>query len=722
VERLARFVVTRSKVIIVLVALLNVTALISLTRVAVDTDVMGFFNEDNEVYAEYVALTEKYDVSGSIAILIEDDVSLLTGENLVTAYRLQSIAGSLTGVSDAASYLPEEVPLGSAVRDLDERLIEQHQEEIEDYIRQAYAPANESLSEDESTGLITLTLDYGADAQAVVDMLRPLLLEHDNVQLSLAGDAVVGDTLQWYLQRILFLLPPAAAALVLLVFYSMLRNVRLTVLSVLPAAFGALWTLGTIFLQGEAVNIVTAISPIFILVMGSADGLHYTTHLLEKLSQHRDRYTVTLETMRMVLKPILLTSFTTMAGFGSLAWSSLEPMRQMGIYVPIGIAYACFLSVVFLPAVLTRLHLPDTHHSTENEVIGFFVGLPSRRTAVLIAVVLLMIVSALNLPNLKVISDPLLYFKQDSDIRRTFDTVEDTFGGALVIIGDVAAPGGLKTLRDADYAERVLDLERDLERVPGILSATSLFDVVLESSGQADYPESPSRVNLVLQRMDEDDLEPWYTYDGLRLTARTNDLASEDVETLRAFVADHPEIRALNGTPILYDELNRLTVQSQVRSLGLALALVFLMLAVVFRSFRAAAYGLVPIAMTIFAVLGSLAITGYHLNMVTATLSAVTVGVGVDYAIHLISSIQYYKARGMGVVAATENALATVSKPVLASAFGLSAGISVMFLSPLHIHTQVATVMWVAMTVSSFGALALIPLFYRRSRFGHNSG
>jgi predicted RND superfamily exporter protein len=124
----------------------------------------------------------------------------------------------------------------------------------------------------------------------------------------------------------------------------------------------------------------------------------------------------------------------------------------------------------------------------------------------------------------------------------------------------------------------------------------------------------------------------------------------------------------------------------------------------------------VPIAITIVAVMGTLAVTGYNLNMVTATLSAITVGVGVDYAIHLISGIQYYRGQGMGTTESTQKALSSVSRPIITSAFGLCAGVSVMFLSPLHIHTEVATLMWVAMTISSFGALALIPLFYRNER------
>jgi len=91
----------------------------------------------------------------------------------------------------------------------------------------------------------------------------------------------------------------------------------------------------------------------------------------------------------------------------------------------------------------------------------------------------------------------------------------------------------------------------------------------------------------------------------------------------------------------------------------------------------------------------------------------------VDYSIHLISGIYYYRREGMDRRESLREALTTVSRPVLANAFGLAIGLSALFFSPLRIHTQAASVMWVAMVVSSMAALLLVPLFYsgwRRKR------
>jgi len=202
----------------------------------------------------------------------------------------------------------------------------------------------------------------------------------------------------------------------------------------------------------------------------------------------------------------------------------------------------------------------------------------------------------------------------------------------------------------------------------------------------------------------------------LRMMIRTEDLDSLDIGKVEDFIDEHPDIRTLTGMPVLFDEMNRLVVQSQIRSLGLALALIFIMLWVTLRRLRAALVALVPIIITIGAILGFLAISKFQLNVLTANLSAISVGVGVDYSIHLIHGIYYFRRQGLGRIDSVNLALSSLSKPILANAFGLAIGFSIFFFSPLRIHMQLASVMWVAMVVSSMAALLLIPIFYSKFR------
>jgi len=136
------------------------------------------------------------------------------------------------------------------------------------------------------------------------------------------------------------------------------------------------------------------------------------------------------------------------------------------------------------------------------------------------------------------------------------------------------------------------------------------------------------------------------------------------------------------------------------------------MLLITLRKFRGALVGLLPVGITIVAVLGMLSITNFNLNIMTATLSAICVGAGVDYSVHVISGIYYFRKQGQGRREAVDSMISSVSMPILGDALGITIGLSVLFFSPLKLHMQAATVMWVAMIVAAAAALLVIPLFY----------
>jgi len=612
--------------------------------------------------------------------------------------------------------------VGSNVYQVDQHFIEHHSDMLEDFIR--YNPlTSQLLSTDENKGSLIVTMELNAPSGEVVKSLQEMTESETSFDLSLAGNEIIKDTIWHYLVKILLTLPPCAMLLVLLVFTSILKNRRLAIIAIIPAGLGALWTLGTIFWSGQELNLLTILSPIFVIVMGAADGLHYVSHFMDNLSLYSDRRKLTVETLRLIGMPMFLTTITTMAGFASLAWSDVAPMRQMGIFVTLGIGYAGLLSLFFLPAVFCRIKLPAASAQNGTSApVKFILEYSHHKREVTIAFVAVVVIAALFIPRLEVASNQLMFFKEGSETVRTFNKVEDNFGGALPLTGDIVAERGLLTLRDYEFAEDVMDEERDLERLPGIKSAISLFDIVAsinkKTTGQEDYPKNPAVVNDILRRMDEDDLDlgDWASSNGLRMLIKTDDLDALDISQIDNFVSHHLNIRAISGMPVLFDEMNRMVVQSQLRSLGLALVLIFIMLLATTRRLRAALVPLIPIAITITAIIGMISATRFNLNIVTANLCAIAIGVGVDYSIHLIYSIYYFMERGNEGRKAVDMALTTVSRPILANAFGLAIGLSVFFLSPLKIHQEVAVLMWTAMVVSSMAALLIIPLFYSEEK------
>jgi len=718
-DRIANFIYNKYKLIIILVAILNIVALASFFRFELDTDFLSFFTSGNPKTEEFDRLNEKYQIGEAISVLIEQDNSLLDKENLQRVFRLREDIEEIEGISQVRSFIPSEISVRGHIFQVDEKFIDRHPDLLRDFNEDEYYFTEQFLSSDDSKGTIIVNLELDAAAGDVIKSLEEIVQNEESLTLSLAGNEIIQATLWNYLLRILLVLPPCAIILVLLVFYSVIRNRKFTIMAMIPAGLAALWTLGTIFWSGQELNLVTIISPIFVVVMGAADGLHYISHFMSNMTRWSDRRKLTIETLRMVGMPIFLTTITTMAGFASLTWTGVLPMRQMGIFVSLGIGYAGVLSLFFLPAVLSRVKLPPKPLKVqESRLTRLVLEGTKHRALIAVGFLVIVVISVVYIPRLEVVSNQLMFFKEDSQIRQTFDKVEKYFGGALPLTAEIVSDRGTDILRDYNFAEDILDTERELERLPGIKSVFSLFDMIVNinemMTGRDDYPENPLVVQRLLMQIDDDDLETWVSDDGFRMMIRTEDLDSIDVDRLEDFVAEHPDIRVISGMPVLFDEMNKLVVQSQIRSLGLALVLIFIMLLVTIRKLRAALVALIPIVITITAIMGMLVISKFHLNVLTANLSAISIGVGVDYSIHLISGIYYFRKQGLDSRKSIDAALSSVSRPILANAFGLAIGMSALFFSPLRIHMQAASVMWVAMVVSSMAALLLVPIFYSK--------
>jgi predicted RND superfamily exporter protein len=377
-EKIANFIYDRARLIILIVVVLNIVSLASFYRFSLDTDFISFFSGDNPKAAQFDRLNEKYQGGETISVLIEDDDSLLDQDNLSNVFRIQEEIDAIEGISMVQSFLPPSILLEDVITPVDDQFISENYTLLKGFIENEYFLTEQFLAPDSRKGVVVATLIQDATAGDVVGSLKQLTQNESDLTITLAGNEIIKDTLWGYLIRIITVLMPCAIILVLTVFYLVLRSRLLTALAWLPAAFAGLWIFGTVFWSGQGLNIVTVLTPMFIIVIGSAFGLHYVSHFMENFHKYSDRRQLTVETLRMVGTPIFLAAITTMAGFASLTWAKVVPMREMGIFVTLGIGYAGFLALFFVPAVLSIIRLPSNLPDPKQGRMSRFVLAASR--------------------------------------------------------------------------------------------------------------------------------------------------------------------------------------------------------------------------------------------------------------------------------------------------------------------------------------------------------
>jgi hypothetical protein len=173
--------------------------------------------------------------------------------------------------------------------------------------------------------------------------------------------------------------------------------------------------------------------------------------------------------------------------------------------------------------------------------------------------------------------------------------------------------------------------------------------------------------------------------DGLRFMLLPSGFTTEDLQGWLTFAERTPEIRVLTGMPVVWDEIARLVLNAQVVSLAVAFVLVALMLLASYRRLRQTLVSLIPITLTLGTMLGFIAVSGIQLNLLTAVVGGIVIGVGIDYAIHFVAAIDRARRDGPGYVL---RAIDRAGRPIVANALGIAVALSALWLSPLAIHPQ----------------------------------
>ncbi len=317
-----------------------------------------------------------------------------------------------------------------------------------------------------------------------------------------------------------------------------------------------------------------------------------------------------------------------------------------------------------------------------------------RRTPAVVLSVGLLVFAAVFIPRLDVNSDQLFFFKDDDPVRLAFERTEELFGGATPLVGEFgfdpeAGPAQLDEIRQVSEA---------LEQEPGVREVFSVADLA------GSLP--PPQLTAVLAEEVTLPLGDMVGEDGLRFLLLPGDFTTDDLQGWLSFAEDEELVNVLTGMPVVWDEIARLVLRAQFTSLMVAFILVAAMLATAYRRLRQTLVSLVPILLTVLTLLGFIAASGIQLNLLTAVISSIVIGVGIDYAIHFVAAINYARRDGDGYVLA---AIDRAGRPIVANALGIAVALSALWLSPLKIHSQVSMIMWVAMTVAALTALTVIP-------------
>lgn len=694
---IAAFIVRHPGRILAFTALVTVLAAAALFRIQFNPDVTSFITEGNERGEAFAALQEKYGTADPVNVVLSlpEGEAFVDRENLVALAEYRDALAAVEGVATVTAVIPATSPLDGSP------ITPEMVAMIPDPVLASVTggPLSEFLLGDDPRHTLLLVIpesDGIAVARSIEDVAAPA-----GAEVTVSGNPAIYAAVIDILSLFLLVIPPIVLVLLVGTFYANVGDRRLSVMAVIPALLGSLWTFGFISALGREIDIVTVIVPIFVLVMGSADGLHFVTHFQDVSRETDDPLERVVSTLREVGTPMILTTISTAAGFLSLLVTDIRPIRQLGLFAAIGIGFAGLISFFSLSAAMTRIHVDGLSHAPllGGKLTSGLKWLVVRRWPAPVLVGLVVVFAAVFIPRLEVDSDPLYMFTADHEVRRAFERTEELFGGATPLQGEFA----FDPADPQQSLEAAAAASASLEALPGVRSIFSAVDLA------AALP--PEAVGAALSGDAELPVGDLVSEDGLRFLLLPGDFSTADLRGWLDFAEQSDTVRIITGIPVLWDEMARLVLQAQVWSVIAALGLVALMLFVTYRRLRPTLVALLPLILTIAALLGFIAASGFQLNMITAVASSIVIGVGIDYAIHFVAAIDQAREAGPGYVL---RAIDRAGRPILANALGIAIALTALLLSPLRPHHHISGIMWVSMTVAALGALLVIPALLPR--------
>jgi predicted RND superfamily exporter protein len=519
-------VIRRSTWIILAVIGLTVFAGILTPRLEYYDDITAFFPEDNEEVDLFLDVGRRFG-GLDIALIGVEAKDLFSAEKLRylrdLSRKMEQVEGidSVTSITEMRDFEERQMgaETGSCIQeligDLPEDLGGEELDAIRERVMSREHVVGSLVSREGDAALLVCRLTPGSNIKDVSDGIRAAAdkatREVEGVRLYFGGAPLISSYIASSAKEDLTSLTPFVILAVIIVVIITLRSFPAAVLSLVTIGIGLTWTLGAMVLLGKDITLVTSSLPMILVALGSAYGIHLLARyfkILEDRGKGADRHDIVREMIRQVGIPVMMAGATTMVGFASFLVFDIQPMREFGVLMAIGVLITLFVSLVFIPAVLARFNFGRLRLGVQSVRVPEMLrkiahSASSVPVPVFVIFSVVMAVSIFFMTRISTQTSTRSYFSPDSEPILADDFLVTKFGGSLFIQlavdGDIREPMVLKEMEKLE--DHIATLE-DVSDIQSVTMVITLADAAM--MGRRQIPETREQVET-LAFLAEDD-------------------------------------------------------------------------------------------------------------------------------------------------------------------------------------------------------------------------
>jgi len=456
-----------------------------------------------------------------------------------------------------------------------------------------------------------------------------------------------------------------ALGITALIFFFFFRSIRATVITLLVVSIGVIWAFGFIGLFRYEISVLMALIPPLIIVIGVPNAIFLINKYQQEVKKHGNQAKSLQRVITKIGNATLMTNVTTASGFATFIFTKSQLLREFGIIASINILGIFILALFIIPIIYSFMPLPKEKHlkHLERKWIDAIVNwmesiVRNHRISVYAVTVVLIIVSMIGIYMIKVSGSLIEDMPKGKEFFKDIVFFEEEFGGImpLEIVVDTKVEKGVMNL---STLKRMNKLDETIDEIPQLSKSISVLNMVKYSKqafygGNPKYYQIPTNqeknwiLSYTKNSSSNDDLLNNFvdsTGQYARITTFMKDIGTDKMELIeerlqqkidKEFPKDKYNV-TMTGKALVFLKGTNFLVNNLVVSLSLAILLIGIFMAFLFRSFRMIIISLIPNIFPLLITAGLMGYLGIPIKPSTILVFSIAFGISVDDTIHFLA-------------------------------------------------------------------------------------
>ena len=577
----------------------------------------------------------------------------------------------------------------------------------------------------------------GNNVQQIVkfsrDLADKIMAKHPDIEIYLTGMTMMNNSFQEASQNDMATLIPIMFLVVIITLGLLLRAVSGTVVTVVVIFFSILTGMGLAGWVGIKLTPPSSSAPNIILTLAVANSVHILVSFFYGMRHSLEKKAAMIESLRINLQPVFLTSLTTAIGFLSMNFSDSPPFQDLGNIVAMGVAASFIFSVTTLPALMMILPVKVSVGKTRgHQIMDQFSELVIKhRNRLIWTMSIIIVVLAAFIPKNEINDEFVKYFDKTVDFRIATDFTTDNLTGIYLIEyslnsgekGGISDPKFLRTL------ENFAQWYRQQPETLHVNSITDTFKRLNKNmhNDEAEWYTLPDKRDLAAQYLLLYEMSLPYGLDlnnrinvdksATRFTVTLKSLSSKGLialeERAQQWLASNApaSMRTDGSSPsIMFAHIGMNNIISMITGTTVALILISFILVIALRSFFIGMVSMVPNLVPAAMAFGVWGLVVSEVGLALSIVTGMTLGIVVDDTVHFLS--KYLRARrekNANTYDAVRYAFSTVGMALWVTSLILIAGFFVLTFSTFKLNSGMGLLTAITIALALLADFLFLP-------------